>query len=118
MTEKPHGYKNAETMRFLHDITEELDRARAKFPSSTLSLVALMKEVGELAKACLEWRFAEHDPRKFSFESMSDGKRKKKKRDIRREAVQVAAMAARIAIEGDKSITAPDDYKDQFEMWT
>lgn len=34
-------------------ITEELIKAREKFPSSSLSMIALTEEVGELAKAIL-----------------------------------------------------------------
>lgn len=64
---------------FLEQVKEELKRARAKFPSSRHSMTALMEEVGELAKAMLD----ESPERVYA------------------EAVQVAAMAARVAEEGD-----------------
>lgn len=63
-------------------IQAELARARRKFPSSEGSLAALTEEVGELAKAVLD-----------------------ESRDrIIAEAVQVAAMAIRVAIEGDPTL--------------
>ena len=60
----------------------ELNRARAKFPSSECSMVALTEEVGELAKAMLD----------------------ESQQRIYQEAVQVACMAIRVATEGDPSI--------------
>jgi NTP pyrophosphatase (non-canonical NTP hydrolase) len=73
---------NDATANMLTRIAIELGKARAKFPSSYCSMVALTEEVGELAKACLD----------ESPERIMD------------EAVQVAAMAIRVAIEGDGSI--------------
>lgn len=74
---------------FLADVNHEVYRAREKFPSSNCSLVALMEEVGELAQACL----------KVAAGKWSSGR-------IREEAVQVAAMAVRVATEGDPSLSA------------
>lgn len=64
---------------FLRDVEDELAKARAKFPYSGGANTALAEEVGELAKALLD-----ETPQR-----------------IYREAVQVATMAARIALEGD-----------------
>lgn len=63
----------------LQDIISELTRARAKFPGNRFRLPALVEEVGELAEAIL------------------DGD----KAAIRREAIQVASTAIRIAEEDD-----------------
>lgn len=67
---------------FLANVEEELARAVAKFPQPNASLAALTEEVGELAKAMME------EPRDR----------------VWKEAVQVAAMAARCAIEGDPTL--------------
>lgn len=70
-------------------IRRELVKARAKFPETQLATIALMEEVGELAQAqlyCKAGRCAESN--------------------IINEAVQVAAMAIRIAVEGDESVWA------------
>lgn len=62
----------------------ELRRAREKFPSADGSLAALTEEVGELAKAVLD-----------------------ESRDrIVEEAIQVAVMAIRVAIDGDPTLYA------------
>lgn len=70
--------------QFLAEVRAEIARARAKFPGNSLQMVALTEEVGELAKALLD----EPDE------------------NVRREAVQVAAMAARVALDGDASVVA------------
>ena len=67
---------------FLGAVRREAVKARAKSPSSTLSMTALMEEVGELANALLT----------------------KPAREVRAEAVQVACMAMRIATEGDNTL--------------
>lgn len=72
----------------LVDVREELERARQKFPDNRHSLTALMEEVGELSKAMLDesrWR-------------------------VRDEAIQVAAMAIRVALDGDRSF---NDHRNQ-----
>lgn len=69
-----------ETKIFLEAVEKELQRATKKFPWPNNNLVALMEEVGELSRAFLDNKSF---PDKFN------------------EAVQVAAMAARCALEGD-----------------
>lgn len=64
------------------EIWGELMKARMKFPDPICSMTALTEEVGELAKAMLD-----ESPER-----------------IRKEAVQVAVMAIRVALEGDPSI--------------
>jgi hypothetical protein len=70
------------TASFLQQVADELARARRKFPSSEGSMCALTEEVGELAKAAMD------EP---------TGR-------VRAEAVQVATMAARVALEGDPTL--------------
>lgn len=72
---------------FLRDTRSELNRARDKFPSATASTVALMEEVGELAQAMLK-----HAAGKWPHSRVME------------EAVQVAVMAMRVALEGDESL--------------
>lgn len=60
---------------------QELASARHNFPSPNCSTIALMEEVGELAKALLD----------ESWDRVVE------------EAVQVAVMAQRVATEGDPS---------------
>jgi len=67
---------------FVDDVLAELRRARKKFPNSTASMTALTEEVGELARAML----GESQQR------------------IYQEAVQVAGMAARVALDGDPTL--------------
>jgi hypothetical protein len=67
---------------FLSEVKAELSRARAKFPGRRIMMLALAEEFGELAKALLDDSPA----------------------SIRREAVQTAVMAARVAIDGDESV--------------
>lgn len=71
---------------FLHEVAHEIDRARAKFPGSNLVMAALTEEVGELAQAMLK---------------VAAGKWPSSR--IYEEAIQVAAMALRVAVEGDPS---------------
>lgn len=63
-------------------LSDEVKRTRAKFPGNRFMLAALTEEVGEVARALLQ--------RKGSAE-------------VRREAIQVAAVALRIVEEGDAS---------------
>lgn len=65
-------------MSTLEQLSEEVCRARGKFPDNKHLLAALMEEVGELAKDLLE-----------------------NKEGFRIEAIQVACVALRIAEEGD-----------------
>jgi NTP pyrophosphatase (non-canonical NTP hydrolase) len=71
-------------LRFLADVMDEVHRARKLFPTNAALMVALMEEVGELAKAMLD----ESDDR------------------VRAEAIQVAGLAMRVAIEGDSTLAA------------
>ena len=66
-------------------ITDELVAAREAFPENTHKLAALMEEVGELAQAMM------HHDRKLGISV----------HEVLREAVQVASMAIRLAVEGD-----------------
>ncbi len=67
---------------FLIDVMREVARARRKFPSSYGSMCALTEEVGELAKALMD----------------------ESPENVRAEAMQVACMAMRVAIDGDPSL--------------
>lgn len=67
---------------FLSDVEVEVSRAIKKFPMPNACLAALTEELGELAKALMD----EPSGRVYS------------------EAVQVAAMACRVAIEGDPTL--------------
>lgn len=67
---------------FLDEVRAELIRARAKFPGDRIMTIALAEEFGELAKAILDEPAA----------------------NVRKEAVQTAAMAARIVLDGDGSV--------------
>lgn len=66
-------------------IRNEVNAARDKFPKTTHMLAALVEEVGELSQAMVE-----HDRAQGT-----------SVQEVLREAVQVAAMAVRIAVEGD-----------------
>ena len=78
--------QTSETRKFIAEVEAELHRAQSKFPDSVLCVAALMEEVGELAQAMLKVRAG-----------------KWPKERIREEAVQVAVMAMRVALEGDRS---------------
>src|SRR5215471_13446166 len=81
--------------QFTEDVLVELQRARRKFPSSYLVLAALTEELGELAQAMLYERAGK-----------GNASGKDPKRHVWDEAVQVAAMALRVAVEGDPSFAA------------
>jgi len=66
-------------------IRDELVASREAFPETTHKLAALMEEVGELAQAMM------HHDRKLGISTQ----------EVLREAVQVATVALRIAVEGD-----------------
>ena len=70
--------------QLIRDIRNELLRARAKFPGDNVTMLALMEEVGELAKATFEESAA----------------------NVRKEAVQVAVMAIRVVLDGDATLNA------------
>lgn len=73
-----------QTAMALNELVEELERARAKFPSTEHMMVALSEEHGELAKALLDEPWER----------------------VRAEAIQVACCALRIATESDTSLNA------------
>lgn len=73
---------DAEVDAFLAEVRAELIRARQKLPGDRVMAIALMEEVGELAKAMLDEPAA----------------------NVRKEAVQTAVMAARIVLDGDGSV--------------
>jgi hypothetical protein len=80
-----HGTAQSATLRAISD---EVMRARTKFPGNRFMLAALTEEVGELAQALLQ---------------------KKDRAEIAREAIQVAAVAIRIIEEGDASFSGMTD---------
>jgi hypothetical protein len=67
---------------FMIEVAMEIDQARKQFPGDRLTTIAMVEEVGELCKAVLD----------------------QPAHAVREEAIQVAAMAARLAIEGDSSV--------------
>lgn len=71
---------NYQKYEFLNKVLDEVNEASVKFPYPNPNLAALMEEVGELAQAYLQ---------------------KKSREEIYHEAVQVATMAMRCALEGD-----------------
>lgn len=79
---------------FIDSLLAELHRAREKFPLSpkTRTLTALTEEVGEVAAAIFDL----HDGKLHSWKPVWE------------EAVQVAAMAMRLAVEGDPSLGVPN----------
>ena len=68
-------------------IRDELKAAREVFSGNTHMLCALVEEVGEVAKAIME-----HDRKEGT-----------SVQQVLREAVQVASMAIRLAVEGDEN---------------
>ena len=71
-----------EVAELLAEIEAELARARTKFPGDDVTMLALMEEVGELAKATFEEPSAR----------------------VREEAIQVAVMAIRVVLDGDGTL--------------
>lgn len=67
---------------FLDQVRAELTRARALFPGDRIMTLAMAEEFGELVKAVLDEPAA----------------------NVRKEAVQTAAMAARVVLDGDVSV--------------
>jgi NTP pyrophosphatase (non-canonical NTP hydrolase) len=79
-----------EDAHFLNAVANEVVLTRTKYPDNNLLMNALTEEVGELARALLEYYW---DPTP------------EKKTNIKTEAVQVGTMAMRIYSEGDRSLT-------------
>lgn len=82
--------------KLLGEISAEHANALAKFPANNgnLNFAALVEEVGELAQAMLHTRF---------------GGKCAGWKNVRAEAVQVAVMAIRIALEGDETLCLPGE---------
>ncbi len=79
---------------FIRHLREELARARSKFPDSNKTMTALTEEVGEVAKALLKiTEDGELDRHELN----------KRLHAVYTEAVQVATMALRLAVDGDMS---------------
>ena len=76
-------YHDAAVEAFLDEVRAEIIRARHKFPGDRIMGLAFAEEAGELVKAMLDEPAA----------------------NVRKEAVQVATMAARIVLDGDGSLT-------------
>lgn len=68
----------------LWEVGREVQRARGLFPDPNLLTLAFGEEAGELTKAVLE----------------------ESKADVRKEAIQAAAMALRLVLDGDPSTDA------------
>ena len=75
---------------FLADVSREVAKAMEKFPQPNPTIAALVEEVGEASQAALHIREGKHDDWWKVWE----------------EAVQVAAMACRLAVEGDPTVGA------------
>ncbi|MFQ5742003.1 MAG: hypothetical protein ACE5HV_00260 [Acidobacteriota bacterium] len=73
-------------------IDDEIARARRRFPEGDMLFAALVEEVGETAEALIE----------FSRRGTPSQKRAVSLDDVRKELVQVAAMAIRLRVEGDR----------------
>lgn len=74
-----HVEKTLPTTMLLMEISDELNRARTKFPGKNVTFAAMIEEVGELATALFE----------------------ENKDRVRAEAIQVAVMAMRVVLDGD-----------------
>ena len=85
----PAQADQAEQAQLVEEIIAELGRARSLSPGRNVTMLALMEEVGELAKATFE------EPRAA----------------VRNEAVQVAVMAMRVVLDGDATLTEWRDEK-------
>ena len=74
-------------------LIDEMEEARAKFPSNALLMEALVEEVGEIARAVQDRDF----------------------KHARQEALHAACVAMRLATEGDQS-WAPSREEDRFTV--
>jgi NTP pyrophosphatase (non-canonical NTP hydrolase) len=82
----------------IEDLSAEVGRARTKFPNAYNLNAALMEECGELARAQMQHQHSLDPDCRACHE-------------IRKEAIQVMAMAFRIMTEGDASLTLNDEAK-------
>lgn len=74
---------NRHKLQFIRNWSLEVDKAQNKFPANRRLLGALMEEVGELAEALLKINESGESPQ-----------------NVYDEAIDVAAVAYRIAVEG------------------
>lgn len=89
---------------FLNDVADEIVKARTKFPRNTIQMMALTEEVGELANALIEHRSL---VKKADASEDPDAELQRieaSARHVWKEAVQTAAMAMRVAVDGDSSV--------------
>jgi cell division inhibitor SulA len=82
------GYTNSPEPITVCDIAEEVIRARDKFPSNRFLFLALIEELGEVARAVLQ---------------------KKPEHEVRLEWIQVAAVVVRLLEEDDPTIHGQTD---------
>ena len=92
LEEMRRRYGDQITAKFHEDMLAEVMGAREKFPGSNPNFAALIEEVGELAKDLLQQSYEPHKGKTAAH--------------VYREAVQVAAMALRVACEGDPTFPA------------
>ena len=90
---------------FLCTVQKEVGQAREKFPGNRHMMTALTEEVGELAQALID------DHRLQQGNAGGTIAREGSSMNVYMEAVQVACMAARVALEGDADFTYPDVLK-------
>lgn len=127
---RPNTYSRYD---FMAALEKEHTNATKKFPDNVLGTVALGEEFGELCEALLKHRAGLLDPYLPKWEKLPEEARKELLKigvgdqvyalireitarkhtieDVRAEAVQVATMAMRIALEGDRAITE-SNYKE------
>jgi hypothetical protein len=86
--------------RFLDSLENEFQGACNKFPGNLCNAAALTEEVGELNQALLQLQF---EPAKG-----------KTRADVYKEAIQVAAMAMKIALLGSSEFPA---YEYEYECY-
>lgn len=91
---------NALTFDFATDVRHELERARAKFPTNENKAHALTEEAGEVIKALLEHKYESGIAL-----------------DVYKECVQTAAMAQRVAEEGDAGFPYTRDKAVEDDAW-
>ena len=84
--------------QFLMDVAAEVTRARHLFPSNQDQLAAFSEEAGEVAKAFIDYR---------NDDETAEG--------LMIECIQAAAMAARLALEGDASFPYQPRHADMEE---
>lgn len=91
--DKAHERLWASDGQTIRAIQMEIRAARSAFPGNRHLMAALVEEVGELAQALIQ----------------NDRGERTSNPEVFKEAVQVAAMAIRVAVEGDQSCTYNSD---------